>query len=173
MKDYLNSEERRQLIAVLHLLTNIKLLQESKNTLTKQEIADLKRSETYLTKIIKGVVGRLNPNAQKAFSKAAKSTKLFVDIGWKVDEYAKKKNAKIDAGVELNEEYFRLVELLLWNSCQNCTKCGKDCDIYKEFEDHCVPDLSDFEHTGKCKYSYKAVEKKNGYSKTQKTNKRK
>lgn len=39
--------------------------------------------------------------------------------------------------------------------CQNCTKCFKDCDLYKHFDQQEIIPFDETEDLGNCKFSYR------------------
>ena len=65
MKDYLNTEQRKQVISALHLITESLMLLEG-NTLSSSEKGNLKRGFTFTKKAIESIKSRLNPSAQKS-----------------------------------------------------------------------------------------------------------
>ena len=71
--------------------------------------------------------------------------------------YRRELSSKLDDDFEKNKDYYRLVELIMDRNCRNCNKHGAECEIYKEFEGHCIPEPEI--NMGNCKYSYKGEEK--------------
>jgi len=165
MKDYLNSDERKQVISALHLITNSILLLEG-NALSSTEKGNLKRGFTFTKKAIESIRERLNPSAQKSLAKDAKSSRVYLDIYRATEEYSKKKKSDIDAAYEENKDYYKLVELIFYYQCSNCARKCTDCDIYKEFEERCIPEFSGLECFGECRYSYKLIEEANHENKS-------
>lgn len=156
MKDYLNSDERKQVISALHLMTESIMLLEG-NALSSIEKGNLKRGFTFTKKAIESIRERLNPSAKKSLSKDAKNSRVYLDIYRATEEYSKKKKSDIDAAYEENKDYYKLVELILYYQCSNCTRKCTECEIYTEFEERCIPEFSGLEHSGECRYSYKVV----------------
>ena len=154
MKDYLNSDERKELITILHLMSSAQHLIDG-NTLTNVEKGNMRRGFSFTKNAIESLKERLNETAQKAFAKDAKKSTVYVDIYGAREEFAKKKKTEIDAAYEENKDYYRLVELILYYNCRNCEKHCTECEIYKEFEEHCIPEFSGAKNTGECRYSYK------------------
>lgn len=158
MKDYLNNEERKQIIAALHLMDNSLFLIEG-NALSSQEKGNLKRGVTFAKKATDSVKDRLNPEARKSLDKDVVKSKVYIDICRATEEYAKKKQTDISAAYEENRDYYKLVELIMYYNCSNCTRGCSNCEIYKEFERHCIPDFDGAKHIGNCRYSYEVIEK--------------
>ena len=40
-------------------------------------------------------------------------------------------------------------------NCKNCTKCFKECDLYKHFDSQEVIPFDESEDLGNCKFAYK------------------
>ncbi|AYE35281.1 DUF5651 domain-containing protein [Clostridium septicum] len=154
MKDYLNNEERKNIITILHLMTSGVILLEG-NTLTKDEKANLKRGFTFTKKAIENIKNRLNKNALNALDKDAKKSRVLLDIYGATREYERRKQSDINAAYEENRDYYKLVELILFYNCKNCSEKCNECEIYKEFEERCIPEFEGAEKMGYCKYSYK------------------
>lgn len=155
MKDYLSTTERLNIIAALKVAEMTEQFVQG-DLFTAKEKGDLKRSVSYLVKPIeKGVLPRLNKTAIKTFNKAIKQTQIFVSSKYEIDTYKKRVSSEIDVAYEDNKDYFKLVELILHYNCRNCTKTCSECEIYKEFEEKCIPEFTGTENTGKCKYSFK------------------
>lgn len=91
---------------------------------------------------------------KKALSKDAKNSRVYLDIYNATEEFARKKRSEINAAYEENKDYYKLVELILYYNCKNCKRHCSDCEIYKEFEEHCIPEFSGAKNTGNCRYSY-------------------
>ena len=176
MKDYLNNTERMSLIGALRIADMLEKMIEG-NLFTKEEKSNIKRSVTYLGKAIvgkidkkgnpiegdtTGVLKRLTPEAINSFNKAIPKAKGFVSDQYEIESYRQRRSSELNAAYEENKDYYRLVELIMDKNCKNCTECGSQCDFYKEFENHCVPQMDIMENDGKCKYSYSLEVKKNG-----------
>lgn len=157
MKDYLNNTERLTIISFLKVVEQSEGLINSR-LLSKDEIANIKRGCTYITKAILSVLKRLNKDAVNAFNKSIKNTKVFVSSNSDIEVYSKRKSAEIDAAYEENKEYFKLVELTMFYSCQDCKRKCDECEIYKEFEEQCIPEFDGMKQLDNCKYAYSGSE---------------
>ena len=153
MKDYLNSEERKEVMTILHLISEGQYLIDG-NTLTNAEKGDIRRGFSFTKKAIESLKNRLNEDAKKSLSKDARKSRVYLDVCSATEEYARKKRSEIDAAYEENKDYYRLVELILYYNCKNCKKHCTECEIYKEFEEHRIPEFSGAKNTGNCRYSY-------------------
>ena len=156
MKDYLNTEERKQLISILHLMSASERLLEGK-TFSKSEKGNLKRGFTFTSKAIESLRERLNQTAKDMLLKDIKKSKVYLDIYNATEDYARKKKSDIDAAYEENKDYYRLVELILYYNCRNCEKHCTECEIYKEFEEHHIPEFGGVKNSGNCRYSYEEL----------------
>ena len=99
MKDYLNSEERKQVISILHMLNEGLFLIQGK-TLTKEELANIKRGFTFTKKAIESLKERLNQTAKDMLLKDIKKSKVYLDIYNATEDYARKKKSDI---IEISE----------------------------------------------------------------------
>ena len=79
MKDYLNSDERKELITILHLMSSAQHLIDG-NTLTNVEKGNMKRGFSFTKNAIEILKERLNETAQKALAKDAKKSTVYLDI---------------------------------------------------------------------------------------------
>lgn len=153
MRDYLNSEEKLSIIAMLKIAERTEGF-ISGNVFDKKEKSDLKRSVTYMAKSVESMLKRLNRDSIKAFNKAIEQTKVYVSSESEIEVYRKRKSADIEKSYEENKEYFNLVELIIDQNCKACTKCGNECPFYKEFEENCIPEFEEGGVRENCKYSY-------------------
>lgn len=153
MKDYLNKEERLQLLFMKKYIDNIEEMLKSSN-ITKEEHKNLKMAMTWGLKGFNGKVDRLNDSAIKTFWNSVKESYINIEDRFAVEMFNKKLHSKMDAAYELNKDYYKLIELIFYYNCQNCNKCNKGCEIYKEFEEHCIPEPTG-EDLENCRYAYK------------------
>lgn len=153
MKDYLNNAERLNIVAYIKMIENEKEMLNS-NLLEKEEKTNIKKSITFMEKCLNSLLSRLNKSAKSALGKSLKNVKVYVSSNSDIDIYAKRKSNDINAAYEENKEYFRLVELIMFYNCKDCNKCGNNCEFYKEFENNCIPEFSEAEHIGNCRYAY-------------------
>lgn len=151
MKDYLSSAERLKFLAFIQVADMSKEFTEG-NLLTTKEKGDLKRAMTYITKTVTSVLPRLNKDARKAFAVTMKSNKLYMASKSELEVFTKARQSEIDKAYEVNADYIKLIELIMFYNCSNCKNCGKDCEFYQEFEKNCVPELGD--NLENCKYAY-------------------
>ena len=151
MKDYLSSAERLKFLAFIQVADMSKEFTEG-NLLTTKEKGDLKRAMTYITKTVTSVLPRLNKDARKAFAKTMQNNKLYMASKSELEVFTKTRQSEIDKAYEVNADYIKLIELIMYYNCSDCKSCGKDCEFYKEFEKNCVPELGD--NLGNCKYAY-------------------
>lgn len=153
LKTYLSTTERLNIIAALRVGEMTEEFLKG-DLFTKKEKGDLKRSVTFLVKPIQALLERLDKEAIKSFNKAVKETKMFVSSKYEIDTYRKRISSELDAAYEENRDYFKLVELIMHVNCRDCQTPCAECEFYKEFERKCIPEFSEVEHCGNCKYSY-------------------
>ena len=157
MKDYLNSQEKEQVITFIKAIDYASLIETEWNkrgNLTKDELRALRNVITWSKKFAGSLLERQNETSKKAIYKSLRSSHLILDYKSLLVELLKKRNNDITAGYEENKDYFSLVELIMYYNCMNCTRACSTCDIYKEFEIQNIPELNEEVDHGNCKYSY-------------------
>ena len=158
LKDYLNKDERIQLLYLKKYIDNIEKMLTSTN-LAKEEHKELKMAMTYGLKAYESKLKRLNDTALETFTNSIKTASIVIHDEYAIQMYRRELSSKLDDDFEKNKDYYRLVELIMDRNCRNCTRHGTECEIYKEFEQHCIPEPEI--NMGNCKYAYKG-ENKNG-----------
>ena len=158
MKTYLNNQERLTIVSLIKNAEQAKVLLRG-SLLDAKESGDLKRGLTYINKVADKVISRLDKDAAKTFNNTVKDTQVYIMSNYDISKYVKKKAATLKSAYEDNKEYFKLVELIMHYNCNNCNKCYKDCEIYNEFEEQCIPELNG--DKSNCKYAYSLEELKN------------
>lgn len=153
MKDYLNSQEKENMVRLTHYANDLKTTLEF-NTLNKKEKADLKRAFTYTKKTIESVLERLNPSALKNYFRTATNSRTYLHSYADVQINLKKKSADSNACYEENKEYYNLIALIFDYNCKNCNRNGPECEIYKEFEKQSIVEFDGTDKCTNCKYSW-------------------
>lgn len=153
MKDYMNNNERMQIIALLKCIEQTEDLIKGQ-LMTKEERANLKRGCSFLTKSILAILKRMNSESIKAFNNTLKQTSVFVSSKYEIDQYVKRKNNDLNASYEENREYIKLIELIMYYNCRGCLKDGNKCDFYKEFEENMIPNMENEGNMCNCRYAY-------------------
>jgi hypothetical protein len=154
MKDYLRNSERSQLLYFKKYVDIVdKILGSWKDNLTKEEIKALKTARTWGVKAYESILSRQNDTTIKTFYNSLKESFIQLSDRFTINMYKKKIKSALDASYEENGDYFRLVELIMEKNCLECKLHGAECEIYQEFEAHCVPSpTGEKEHN--CKYAY-------------------
>jgi hypothetical protein len=154
MRDYLRKDERIQLTYLKKFIDNIdQMISDWKNNLTKDESRALKTASTWAVKAADSIVNRQNDTTIKTFLNSLPGAYIHIMDKYAMEVYNKKYATEMDAKYELNRDYYKLVELLLHFNCMNCNKCGSKCEIFREFEIHCIPS-PDQDKEYSCKYAY-------------------
>ena len=156
MKDYLNYAETKELTILVnscHLADNF----INGNVMTKDEKTKLKRAVTTIKNVAKGLIKRLGEQQAKKFYRTFTGSEVIVITNSELEVLQKRKYAEIDRAFEENKEYFNLVELALDMNCKNCTKCYKECDLYKHFDEQEILPMDERTDLGNCKYAYKEI----------------
>ena len=154
----MSSQERLTIVSLKKNSEQAKVLLKG-SLLDAKETKNLKTGLTYIKNVVDKVISRLDKDALKTFNNTVKDTQVYIMSNYDISKYVKKKTATLKSAYEDNKEYFKLVELIMHYNCNNCKKCAKDCEIYNEFEEQCIPELNG--DKANCKYAYSLEELKN------------
>ena len=154
MKDYLNNAETKEMTILVQTRNLVKHFVDG-NVLTKEEKADLKRGSTFMKNSLTKMINRLGEEQAKKFVKLFESSRVVVVTDSELQVLQKRKQADLDAAYEDSKEYFDLVEITMDLNCKNCTKCFKECELYKHLDEQEVIPFDESKDLGNCKFSYK------------------
>ncbi len=154
MKDYLNNIEEKELI-VICTAKNLTDHFAKGNLVSKEELGNLRRGTSFLIKAIDHILKRLDQKYVNKFLRLARSSKVVVVSECELDVIKKRKDSELNAAFEDSKEYFDLVEIAMDLNCRNCTKCFKNCDLYRHFEEQEVVPFNEEVDLGNCKFSYR------------------
>lgn len=154
MKDYLNNAETKEMIILVQTRNLVKHFVDG-NVMTKEEKADLKRGSTFMKNSLTKMINRLGEEQAKKFVKLFESSKVVVVTDSELQVLQKRKQTDLNAAFEDSKEYFDLVELTMDMNCKNCTKCFKECDLYKHLDEQEVIPFNEVEDLGNCKFAYR------------------
>ena len=154
MKNYLNNIEEKELI-VICTAKNLTEHFAKGNLVSKSELADMRRGTSFMMKTVESLLKRLDQKYVDKFLRLARNSKTIVISETELDVIKKRKDAELNAAFEDSKEYFDLVEISMDLNCRNCTKCFKDCDLYRHFEEQEVIPFNEEIDLGNCKYSYR------------------
>lgn len=154
MKDYLNNIEEKELV-VICTAKNLTEHFAKGNLVSKSELGDLRRGTSFLIKAIDNILKRLDKKYVDKFLRLAKSSKVVVISETELDVIKKRKDVELNAAFEDSKEYFDLVEITMDMNCKNCTKCFKDCELYRHFESQEVIPFMEEVDLGNCKFAYR------------------
>lgn len=157
MKDYLNNSETKEMIILSQARNLIKHFVDG-NVMTKEEKTSLKKASTFLKNGLVSLNKRLGEAQAKKFVRLNENSRVIVITNSELEVLQKRKVAELDAAFEDSKEYFNLVEITMDLNCKNCTKCFKDCDLYKHFEEQEVIPFSEEIDLGNCKFAYRKGE---------------
>lgn len=174
MKDYLNAEERNQLMVFMAILQmfsgnrgitgacgkNIVDDWSSRNNMTKDEQKSIKMAQTYLKKFCDSVIARMNPQEQENIKKRLiKFDFRLVDDFTLQKVYRDMKDKLVNAVVP-REQFGNWCNEIMYQNCNGCTKHWKGCRLHEVFEDNFIPESSwGLEN---CRYAYKLSKKVEG-----------
>lgn len=172
MKDYLNTEERNQIMVFMAILQmfsgnrgiagasgkNITEDWSSRNNMTKDEQKSIKMAQTYLKKFCDSVIARMNSQEQKNISKRLiKFDFRLVDDFTLKKVYRDMKDRLVNAVVP-REQFGDWCNEIMHIHCKDCTKHFASCDLHDIFEDNFIPESSwGLEN---CRFAYKLQEGK-------------
>lgn len=154
MKDYLNNIEEKESI-VICTAKNLTEHFANGKLLTKGELADMRRGTSFMMKTVESLLKRLDQKYVDKFLRLAKSSKTIVISETELNVIKKRKDAELNAAFEDSKEYFDLVEITMDLNCRNCTKCFKDCDLYRHFDEQQITPFDEYTEVGHCKFAYR------------------
>ncbi len=154
MKDYLNNAETKEMIILVQTRNLVKHFVDGQ-VMTKEEKADLKRGSTFMKNSLIKMINRLGEGQAKKFIRLFESSRVVVVTDSELQVLQKRKQADLDTAYEDSKEYFDLVEITMDLNCKNCTKCFKECDLYKHLDINEVIPFDESKDLGNCKFSYK------------------
>ena len=154
MKNYLNNIEEKELI-VICTAKNLTEHFAKGNLVSKSELADMRRGTSFMMKTVESLLKRLDQKYVDKFLRLARNSKTIVISETELDVIKKRKDSELNAAFEDSKEYFDLVEISMDLNCRNCTKCFKDCDLYRHFEEQEVIPYSEEIDLGNCKFAYR------------------
>lgn len=154
MKNYLNNIEEKELI-VICTAKNLTEHFAKGNLVSKSELADMRRGTSFMMKTVESLLKRLDQKYVDKFLRLARNSKTIVISETELDVIKKRKDSELNAAFEDSKEYFDLVEISMDLNCRNCTKCFKDCDLYRHFEEQEVIPFNEEIDLGNCKFSYR------------------
>ncbi|MDP4143203.1 MAG: DUF5651 domain-containing protein [Bacillota bacterium] len=155
MKDYFSKDERVQMLFLIKHIDNIDEILKTwtkRNNLTKEEIKALKLAKTWGKKAFDSITSRQCNQALQTFTNSVVEAYVYVQDKFAIKQYNREISSKLDDCYEKNRDYYKLVELIMDKNCKDCKKNHCECEIYEEFEEHCIPEPGD--DLGNCRYAY-------------------
>jgi hypothetical protein len=168
MKDYLNSQERTQLMVFLSILQMLEgkrrgmdgaklgtMLEEwsKRDNLTKDEHKFLKTSTTYLKKFSTSIFERLGlKEKQTLANKLAKFDFRLVD-DFTLKQVHRDMTDRMVNAVVPRQQFYDFCKEIMEVKCNGCTKDWKECELHEMFDDNFIPE-SGFDCSN-CRYAYK------------------
>ena len=155
LKDYLNAEERKDILSIGFLLDIVATVKEqwgATTTITKEEQKNLRTSYTFLHKFYEALIGRMSNKEIEALSKRQSSCEMFI-----LDAHTKRKIygslADNQKDIKMNvDEFFDFCEQIQDIRCRNCQEKPGECDLYEVLDTNCVADAG--EDLPTCRYAY-------------------
>jgi len=172
MKDYLNSEERNQLMVLMSIIQmfngnrgingptmqNIVDSWASRNNLTKDEQKSIKMAQTYLNKFCKSVYDRMCDKEKETIAKKLTKFDFRLIDDFTLQKVYRETNDKMKNAVVPREQFENWCRDIMEVHCKGCTKHHAECELHTYFEDNFVPESSwGLEN---CRYAYKEVDVK-------------
>lgn len=153
-KDYLNNSETKEMI-ILAQSRNLVNHFVNGNVMTKEEKTNLKKGSTFMKNALFNMIQRLGEQQAKKFVKLNEGSRVIVVSNSELEVLQKRKVAELNAVFEDSKEYFELVEITMDLNCKDCTKCFKDCELYRHFEEQEMIPFDESKDLGNCKYAYR------------------
>ena len=155
LKDYLNAEERKDVLSIGFLLDIVATVKEqwgATTSITKEEQKNLRASYTFLHKFYEALISRMSRKEIEALSKRQASCEMFI-----LDAHTKRKIygslADNQKDIKMNvDEFFDFCEQIQDIRCRNCQEKPGECDLYEVLDSNCVADAG--EDLPTCRYAY-------------------
>jgi hypothetical protein len=169
MKDYLNNEERNQIMvimAVLQMVTGEKkmlgvdkkdMLKDwsSRNNLTKEEHKSLKFAQTYLKKFCESIYKRMGKQEQEALSKKIARFDFRLVDDYTLQKVCRDLQNRLKNAVVPREQFGNWCRDIMEVHCKGCTKHYPECELHTYFENNFIPESTwGLEN---CRYAYKEI----------------
>lgn len=166
MKDYLNSDERNQVVSLLAMSQQIEGIRtmtgrehkpiwqdwKERGFLGKDEGKYIKTAHTYLLKFCSSVMERLDAK------ESAKIVKQLEKFDFRiVDDFTMKKiyrdiNDRMQNAVVPRKQFDTWCEQIMECNCKNCGKHWGECELYKVFDENFTPE-SGYDKEN-CRFAY-------------------
>lgn len=177
MKDYLNADERNQLMVLMSILqvmdgvrnnTGLKnpaemqsMIEdwEKRGNLTKEEHRSLSMAKTYLEKFCKSVFNRMNSKEKESFQKKLCKFDFRLVDDFTLQKIYREMQDKMKNAVVPRDEFQDWTEQIMECNCKNCKKHWEECRLHEIFEDNFIPEST--RPLENCKYAYQVNEKGN------------
>ncbi len=171
MKDYLNAEERNQLMVFMSILQmfsgnrgitsapgkNIVEDWTSRNNMAKDEQRSIKMAQTYLKKFCESVQDRMHPREQEQITKKLEKFDFRLIDDFTLQKVYRDMKDRLVNAVVPREQFCTWCNEIMYQNCDGCTKHFSECELHEVFEDNFVPESSwGLEN---CRYAYKLPEK--------------
>lgn len=168
MKDYLNADEKNQMMVFMSILQImngnrgingpkiITVLEDwsKRGNLTKDEHRSLKFAGTYLTKFCESVYDRLDDREKKQIDKRLQKFDFRLVDDYTLQKiYREMKDRMVNAVVP-RELFYKWCEEIMECNCKGCTKDWKECELHEVFEENFVPEST--WNKKNCRYAYKS-----------------
>ncbi|MCR3760398.1 hypothetical protein KYB31_15580 [Clostridium felsineum] len=171
MKDYLNADEKNQLMVFMSILQVmdgnrgingpkiVSVLEDwsKRKNLTKEEHKNLKYANTYLSKFCESVYNRLNDKEQKQLDKRLKKFDFRLVDDYTLQKVYRDMSDRMQNAVVPREQFNNWCEEIMERNCNECNKDWKECRLHEVFENNFVPESS--WGLDNCRYAYKDIEK--------------
>lgn len=168
MKDYLNTQERNQLMVFMSLLQLMEgrrngfdavkigtMMEEwsKRNNMTKEEHKYLKTSNTYLKKFITSVRDRLSKKEKDVLEKKLAKFDFRLVDDFTLSQVHRDMSDKMVNAILPRQQFYDWCKNIMEVKCNGCTKDWKECDLHEVFDDNFIPE-SGFDCSN-CRYAYK------------------
>jgi hypothetical protein len=168
MRDYLNSQEKSQLMVLMSILQMVEgkrnegtdgpkietMLQDwsKRGNMTKFEHKNLKTAETLFRKFVDSVYDRLSSKEQSVIDKKIKKFDFKLIDDYTLKQIDRDIADKVANAVVPRQQFYDWCAEIMAVKCNGCTKDWNTCQLHEVFENNLVPESG--YNCGNCRYAY-------------------
>jgi len=171
MKDYLNAEERNQMMVIGSLIRSFDNCKGTKSdapkiitiaeqwdqrgNITTDERKSLKMASTYLHKFWKSTYDRMGNKEQEVLKKKLSSYDFRLMDDYTFQRICTDMGDKVNFVAVEREHFGKWCEEIMCANCKDCMKHWSDCELHNVLNDNLIPDST--WSLDNCRYAYKDI----------------
>lgn len=172
MKDYLNRDEKNQIVTLMAVAQQIEGIRtltgkegkpiweawKDRGFLTKDEGKSIKTAHTYLLKFFKSVLNRVNSREEGLILKQLAKFDFKIIDDFTINKIFRDITNRMQNAVVPRVQFENWCSEIMSCNCKGCQKHWDKCELYTVFEDNFVPEGG--YNLENCKYSYDEVKRR-------------